>query len=254
MFVKISDLIGRSVTGLDGRLGVASDFLIDQKTWHVRWVVLETGPWLFGREALIPPSSLKHDPDGSTVLAAALSREAVQDLPGIGTDLPVCRQTEVDDRLFPKPVSALPGVPGRPSAPERADVGADWDPNWGSTRTGDPDLRSAGELTGYDVNATDGHIGTLSGLMLDTNSWRVRMAIVATGRWWWPGRRVYCDPNLIENINWLARTVIVGAAPIHNNTRSVAAMAANDGCQKTRTERRIAHPRGASLQLGRLSR
>ena len=47
---------GFAVTTSDGRLGTVSDFLFDDATWLVRWLVVDTGSWLPGRKVLLPPS------------------------------------------------------------------------------------------------------------------------------------------------------------------------------------------------------
>jgi len=37
-----------------------TDFLFDDDTWLVRWLVIDTGSWLSGRKVLLPPSVLGH--------------------------------------------------------------------------------------------------------------------------------------------------------------------------------------------------
>ena len=56
MLFAISGLKGVSVEGSDGRIGTVKDFLFDDESWQIRWMVLDTGTWLPGRKVLIHPS------------------------------------------------------------------------------------------------------------------------------------------------------------------------------------------------------
>jgi hypothetical protein len=50
-----SALQGYAIEASDGRIGTVSDFLFDDRTWKVRWLVVDTGTWLTGRKALVHP-------------------------------------------------------------------------------------------------------------------------------------------------------------------------------------------------------
>ncbi len=58
MLFAASGLIGRPVAASDGRIGAVGDFLVDDRRWDVRWVVVDTGQWLPGRKILIHPSAV----------------------------------------------------------------------------------------------------------------------------------------------------------------------------------------------------
>ena len=60
MLRKASAINGYAVAASDGRLGTVSDFLFDDASWMVRWLVVDTGNWLSGRRVLLPPSVLGH--------------------------------------------------------------------------------------------------------------------------------------------------------------------------------------------------
>ncbi|MBC7433674.1 MAG: PRC-barrel domain-containing protein [Rubritepida sp.] len=50
-------------------------------------------------------------------------------------------------------------------------------------------LWNASALTGYRIEATDGHLGTVSDLLFDDQSWAIRWLVVDTGHWL-PGQKV----------------------------------------------------------------
>jgi uncharacterized protein YrrD len=47
------EVTGYSLVATDGRIGRVEDFLFDDETWALRFLVVDTGPWLLGRRVLI---------------------------------------------------------------------------------------------------------------------------------------------------------------------------------------------------------
>jgi hypothetical protein len=60
----------------------------------------------------------------------------------------------------------------------------------------------------YRVQASDGSIGKLAGLLVDESTWAIRFLVVNTGHWW-HGYEVLIAPEWIEDINWVDATVTV---------------------------------------------
>jgi len=59
MLWKASTIHGYAIAASDGEIGRVSDFLFDDATWLIRWLVVETGSWLSGRKVLLPPSVIR---------------------------------------------------------------------------------------------------------------------------------------------------------------------------------------------------
>jgi len=53
--LSLSEIMGYQIEALDGPLGIAEDFLIDDEDWSVRYMVVDTKSWKPGREVLVPP-------------------------------------------------------------------------------------------------------------------------------------------------------------------------------------------------------
>ncbi|HVL58179.1 MAG TPA: PRC-barrel domain-containing protein [Burkholderiaceae bacterium] len=66
---------------------------------------------------------------------------------------------------------------------------------------GDPHLRSARNVTGYDIRATDDFIGHVEDLLIDDEDWSIPLIVVDT-RNWWPGKKVLLAPSRIDAISW----------------------------------------------------
>jgi hypothetical protein len=94
--LAISQFPPRARTLVDGRLGTVSDFLFDDASWIVRWLVVDTGDWLFGRKVLLPSSVLGHLDPTERQFWVGLTMQQVKGGPDIDTDRPVSRQMEVN--------------------------------------------------------------------------------------------------------------------------------------------------------------
>jgi sporulation protein YlmC with PRC-barrel domain len=72
----------------------------------------------------------------------------------------------------------------------------------------DPHLRSTHEVSGYNIDASDGEIGHVEDVIIDDETWAIRYLIVDT-RDWWPGKQVLVSPQWIERVGWSESTVFI---------------------------------------------
>jgi hypothetical protein len=94
MLRNASAINGYAIMASDGHLGTVSDFLFDDTSWLVRWLVVETGSWLSGRKVLLPAFALGHLDPERREFSVRLTRQQVKDSPNIVTERPVSRQME----------------------------------------------------------------------------------------------------------------------------------------------------------------
>ncbi len=72
---------GYDVQGTDESVGRVEDFIVDDETWEIRYMAIDTNHWWFGKKVLIAPQwadSIKWD---EKKLHVGLSRQAVKDSP-----------------------------------------------------------------------------------------------------------------------------------------------------------------------------
>jgi uncharacterized protein YrrD len=69
-------------------------------------------------------------------------------------------------------------------------------------------LRVGSALKGYAIEASDENIGTVSDLLFDDDTWKVRWLVVDTGSWL-TGRKVLLHPSSIGQANYMHRTLSV---------------------------------------------
>lgn len=213
MLWRSSELSTFTIRATDGLVGTIADLLFDDAVWTLRYAVVDTGSWLPGRKVLLPPAAFgKPDPAGRT-FPVDLTRRSIEDSPGIETDAPVSRRMEQDIHThfgwtpywgagYPHPASVPPPGITEPAMPPPEDRSR-------AQSEGDPNLRSTGEVTGYDISAIDGHIGHVEDFLVEDGSWIIRYLLVDT-RNWWPGRKVPVPPDWLQGVDWSAGTVAVG--------------------------------------------
>ena len=216
MLWDVSKLFGYWIEAYDGQLGTVSDALFDDKSWDLRWVVVDTGNWLPGRKVLLPLTALGQPDAALRKFPVKLTMQQVKGCPEDNTDLPVSRQMEA--RIYEYyamdpywgggyvPMSNAMAHPivaplHDPGTEPRDYIGTDQPPN-----DGDPHLRSTRAVTGYHIDATDGEIGHIEDFLIDDADWRIRYLKVDTKNWW-PGERVLISPRSVRQIDWAERLV-----------------------------------------------
>jgi hypothetical protein len=216
MLWNASVINGCAIAANDCRLGTVSDFLFDDASWLVRWLVVETGKWLSGRKVLLPPSVLGHlDPKGHE-FSVELTMQQVKDSPDIDTDRPVSRQMEANiydhDGWTPywgKSIftESYGYVGGAMTASAVLESGRR-EENFAETQRsdGDPHLRSIEAVTGYHIHASDGEIGHLKDFLVEDADWSIRYLVVDTKNWW-PGKKVLISSRSAREIDWTDRLI-----------------------------------------------
>jgi len=91
MLKPASGFKGLTIAAVDGDLGSVADLYFDDLSWTVRYLVVDTGTWLPGRQVLISPLSVREAGDKILV---ALTQAQVKDSPPVESDKPVNRQQE----------------------------------------------------------------------------------------------------------------------------------------------------------------
>jgi hypothetical protein len=218
-------LAGSAFNGLvidaeDGRIGGFSDMLFDDRTWKLRWMVLDTGNWPPGRKVLIHPSVLQVGDFAQGKLSVRLTKQQVWDSPDIQQDQPVSRQMQ--DKIYGHygwdPLwgggnyfGDVTGGLGWPMAPMPVyDEGGLLEADRAAPRfdDADPHLRSLSVVTGYHLQAADGPIGHIENFILESDNWGVRYLIADT-RNWWPGQHVLLSPYAVNSIDWARREAVL---------------------------------------------
>jgi uncharacterized protein YrrD len=189
MLRSLRKLEGYNVVANDGEVGRVHDFLFNDTTWKIKYLVVSTGKWLGERKVLLPPSALGRPDWEGRMFPLLLNREQIRDCPPINVDEPVSRQHAADFNEF---------------------YYSNWNPSWTGKpqKEEDPHLRSIREVVGYRVQTLDDTLGHVDDFIADDAGWGIHLAVVDT-RNLFPGRKVMIHADRIESILWGESRVFV---------------------------------------------
>jgi hypothetical protein len=215
MLRNAKELHGLKIQATDGEIGTVDQFYFEDETWAIRYLTVDTGGWLGGRQVLISPISVLGIPDWQAKrLDVALTKKQVENSPDIDTHQPVSRQNEIayfgyygypfywggSDLWGAGPNPAGLAVP-MPRSTEAIAASL-------AKRSADSHLRSSQEVSSYYLEAVDGEIGNVDGFVVDDEAWAIRYLVVATGSWW-SGKKVLVSPAWAERVSWEDSKVFV---------------------------------------------
>lgn len=228
MLRRLNKMTGFAIHTTDGRVGHVDDFYFDIETWNVRYLVVKTGPWLFGRSVLISPVAMEEPNWEAEALFLNLTQEQVKSSPEMALDLPITRQYERTLNshygwpnywaMGPAQAAAMPTpfVPVEAEAVARDRVHGDVEqPGQGPQKESDGGdeaernyVRSVKDTHGYTIQAVDQEIGYIDDFFADETDWKIRYALVDTSRWL-GGKDVLISPDWIDDVDWVERLVRV---------------------------------------------
>lgn len=195
----VKDLRGDVIVCRDGEVGSLADAYFDDEDWTLRYLVVDTGRWLPGRKALVPPQAAAQA--GDDVLRVDLSREEIERAPDIDADPPVSKLL-AQSRMHRVGGAYLWGMlpPPPPAATELFDEQRAL-AHEAEERAARTHLRSSSEVVGYRIEALDGELGHVEDFFVDEDGWTIAWMIVDT-RNWLPGKHVVVPPSAVESIDW----------------------------------------------------
>lgn len=225
---RFSTLLGYSIAAQDGPIGTIKDVLFDDDTWRLKWLVVDTGNWLPGRQVLVPASAMDIPSQDTRSIAVTLSMEQVKKSPGLDFDQPVSRQAEATMFGY----YGLDPFIGAGLYPVSNSIAVPFDVQFAPPSERQPihdgedhRLRSMAAIKGYQCHATDGDLGFVADILIDTYRSRVSDFVIDTGSWW-PDKQVVIAPQSIIKIRWrdsqidlqLTRSTVKQSQPFHNET------------------------------------
>ena len=192
MLRRLEEMLGADVVATDGSVGTLHDVLMDDETWTVRYVAVDTGLWL-GRVVLASPIAIEWPDWQGRKIPLALTRAEIENSPDL---LSRPRFTRDEEREFaayygypfywggphlwgwaerPGAMNATPPdgyIP--PSALEADATGID------ALTTS---IYNGKDIRGYHIHALDGEIGHVDDFIIDEASWSVRYLQIDTSNW-----------------------------------------------------------------------
>ncbi len=86
---------GYHVHARDGDIGHVDGFLIDEHSWAIRYLIVNTSNWWVGHQVLVSPEWIGEVSWSYEKVTVSLDRQAIQDAPVYNSDLPFDREEEM---------------------------------------------------------------------------------------------------------------------------------------------------------------
>lgn len=208
MLHNIKELKKYDISAIDGPIGTVHDFILDDKQWTIRYLVVDTMKWLPGRKVLISPMSIIEFDFVNGNIQLSLTKEKIKESPPIETKIPTVEYEANYVHYYGlRPYWSGHGFWGEYTYPSELakDIPKEdtlGEPNYESS------LRSFSEISGYAIEATDGNIGHVENFVICDDTWQVRYLVVDTKNWW-VGKHVLVAPQWITYVSWVEKVVRV---------------------------------------------
>ncbi|MBU2583313.1 MAG: PRC-barrel domain-containing protein [Alphaproteobacteria bacterium] len=165
-----TELLRYEVKAADGDVGTVRDFYFDDRSWKVRFILIDTDGMFGDNLIMVEPHDIGELRFPEETIVLKMTRSTIEESGG--------------QAMF-----ATASAKGDTSA------GAAELPSNGLV------LRSARQIASFEVTCEDGKIGYVHGLLIETTNWSVRYLIVDTGHWL-PGKLVLLSPLAVDRIDW----------------------------------------------------
>lgn len=227
MLRSTKELQGLTIHATDGDIGKVNDLYFDDDAWAVRYLVVDTGKWLSGRQVLVAPAVVQRHVGDWDRIEVSLSCEQVKNSPDFDTAEQGSRQKEQELSKYyhwpaywgggdsgtgagiPGPLMGLAGMEPPPAdlTPEEERLANPSVPIE-EPASSKSHLQSAREVIGYRVQARDGDIGHIEDFLVDDQSWRINYLVIDTSNFWL-GKKVILPPTWVRQVSWADRQAVV---------------------------------------------
>jgi sporulation protein YlmC with PRC-barrel domain len=196
---RVNNLVGYTISAMDGDLGKVQEFYFDDITWSIRYLVVKSGNLFSEQKVLIPHIALGITDWRSRTFHVNLTIEQIR-------SKTVSRQRAI--ALFSQ--NALPVywgdgfyagpngmVPYAPFIDKKTLTNCNYSVQ---QHHGNQYLLSTKKVKGYHIQANDGDIGHVADYIVDDKKWNLSFIVVGTHNWL-PGRKILIKPYWIHHID-----------------------------------------------------
>lgn len=227
--LKLNELIGSTIVATDGELGKVKDAIFDDRTWAIRYLVVDAGSWLSSHEVVLAPQSVSRAQPSDDRLTVRLSEEEIRRSRSRANVDTVSDKEEELRKSYrgygPDWQGVYPGgwgyYPiGGPVAPAPREPASDVsvERKRDELEQREVHLRSFQEVKNYNLCAGDDEFGHVDDLMVDENEWVIRYLDVDTLNYV-PSKHVFLRPDDVSDLDWgeqlfrlrLSRDQVLGA-------------------------------------------
>jgi len=212
MLKPISSFLGSSVYAKNTLIGKVEDFYFDDQSWAIRYMIVNTGGWLAGKQVLVSPLGIQSGDSDHRRIELNMSPEQVQHSPSINSEMPVSKQQEAEYYdYFHWPYywhgAGIWGI--APSIEDALDRPFPIELRSKEIEQPHNHLRDLKEILKYHIRATDRQFGHVNDFMFDDRDWVIRYFVIKSSSWF-STNRTLISTKWIEGIRWEDRVFQVG--------------------------------------------
>lgn len=89
-----SEVTGSRIEATDGEIGHVEDFTVEEETWSIRYLLVDTSNWLPGRRVLLSPQWIKRVSWAESKVVVDMTRDAIKNSPEFDPRKPVALDYE----------------------------------------------------------------------------------------------------------------------------------------------------------------
>jgi uncharacterized protein YrrD len=90
------DVSGHNIQAIDGEIGHVEDFIVDDETWAIRYLIVDTRNWWPGKKVLIAPQWIERVSWSESKVFVNLNRESIKQSPEYTKESLVTRDYETE--------------------------------------------------------------------------------------------------------------------------------------------------------------
>ena len=87
---------GHHIKAQDGEIGHVQGFIVDEQSWQIRYLVVDTSNWWMGHRALVAPPWIQEVSWTDKVVAVNMTRDAIRNAPEWNSSQPPDRTHEIE--------------------------------------------------------------------------------------------------------------------------------------------------------------
>jgi sporulation protein YlmC with PRC-barrel domain len=219
MKLSLKEILGYSIESSAQVTGEIRDFLFDDEYWVIRYVDADLGIDMPERRVLVPQTFFKETDWVTQNFKVTLSRAGLATCPALDKFQPISRLYEEElnkhyrlanywARNYNSPDNKLDKMTHF-SLPEQKFNAA---PKLIREHDLDTNLRSFKEILGYNILTSDGQLGCVDDLLIDSDDWGIISIIVDASKNNSEGKKVIVASMWIEKVSYLAREIKISLA------------------------------------------
>jgi hypothetical protein len=78
---SVRESTGYHIHATDGEIGHVDDFLIEEESWRIRYLQVDTSNWIGGRSVVVATGAVREIDRGESILRVGVTREAIKNSP-----------------------------------------------------------------------------------------------------------------------------------------------------------------------------